>query len=79
MATESNVEPYPVVQLVEQYVDDELQQARKYDNRTPLDESGVYSLHCLAAKIYSAGYMDGGNALAERARREKFRDRTDGD
>jgi len=46
---------------------------RKYTNRTPLDESGVWSLHQLAAEIYAAGF-DEGSRTAERreqGRRER--------
>lgn len=57
-----------VVQLVDDYANRELEQARRYDNRQPLDESGIYSLQMLAAKIYALGYNDGENVAAHRER-----------
>lgn len=67
------VEPRVVVEQVEQYVDEELRDARKYENSTPLDESGVGSLHRLAANIYAIGFADGESASRERelARRRR--------
>lgn len=69
------IEPLAVVQHVEQYVDRELQDAEKYDNRDLLDESGIWSLHELAAKIYAQGYADGQAAESERSRHEARRAR----
>ena len=48
------IEPASVVQTVERYVDAELADVNKYENRSLLDESGIYSLHLLAADIYQA-------------------------
>lgn len=45
-----------VVQMVEEYVYKELSDAEKYENRSPLDESGIWSLHALAAEIYAAAF-----------------------
>lgn len=67
-------EPYEVVEMVERYVDKELDDARKFDNREPLDDSGVYSLHLLAAAIYAKGALDGERAASERERRRNQRD-----
>lgn len=53
------VEPKAIVDLVEGFVNDELRDDRKYTNRTPLDESGVWSLHQLAAEIYADGVAEG--------------------
>lgn len=55
----SIVEPKAIADLVEYFVNDEHGNAEKYINRTPLDESGVWSLHQLAAKIYAAGFEEG--------------------
>ena len=62
----SGVEPMVVVDLVEQYLSKELHDAEKYDNRELLDESGIYSLHALAAEIYSRGFQDGTNTALRR-------------
>lgn len=59
---EPRIEPRGVIDLVEQYVRSELSDAKKYSNRTPLDESGIWSLHQLAAKIYAFGYAQGEEA-----------------
>lgn len=61
---------YRVVGLVEQFV---RQQASQND--TTLDESAIYSLHLLAAQIYSAGYADGGTVVSEMSRHEARRER----
>ncbi len=57
-----------VAQAVEEYVDSELSDAAKYENRTPLDESGIRSLHRLAARIYQMGYDAGERVESERNR-----------
>lgn len=59
MTNERPVEPLDVAQSVESYVDGEFRDAAKYSNRELLDESGVYSLHELAARIYQMGFNDG--------------------
>lgn len=78
MASQRPPEPATVASMVEQYVYGELADAEKYDNRTPLDESGIYSLHRLAAEIYAVGWRDGDAAGSERehkaARRREGRD-----
>jgi len=53
------VEPNKIVDLVEGFVNDEYSDDSKYENRTPLDESGIWSLHQLAAEIYAAGFAEG--------------------
>lgn len=68
--------PVDVVQSVEGYVDSELADAAKYDNRQPLDESGVYSLHVLVAAAYGRGFADGEHAQAARALGRRARERT---
>ena len=59
MKTEPHIVTPEVVRLVDEYVSAELADAKKYSNSTPLDESGVFSLHRLAAEIYAHGYSDG--------------------
>jgi hypothetical protein len=78
MATEP-VEPLEVAERVERYVDRELTDARKYDNRAPLDDSGVWSLHRLAAEIYALGF-DAGEMVAgirHRGERQRAEERSD--
>lgn len=58
----SRVEPRDVVDMVERYVDKAHRDAAKYSNSELLDDSGVWSLHKLAAEIYAAGYRDGETA-----------------
>jgi hypothetical protein len=69
------IEPASVVALVETYVRQELANVARYENRQPLDESGIYSLHCLASEIYMAGIQDGEAAANARTsgRRERMR------
>lgn len=62
-----------IVLAVEEYVDTELQQAEKYTNRTPLDDSGIWSLHALAADLYAMGFDDGQRVEAERGRHQRRR------
>lgn len=69
------IEPPAVIDLVEQYIDTELHQAEKSSNRMPLDDSGCWSLHRLAADIYARGHEDGQRTESERARREARRRR----
>lgn len=62
----SRIEPQAVVDLVEEYVRKELSDAEKYENRDLLDESGIYSLHSLAADAYAKGYEDATRAVERR-------------
>ncbi len=71
---ESVVTP-EVVQLVDEYVRRELADAQKYDNSTPLDESGIYSLHLLAAQIFAKGYELGQTTADARHHGEHMRRR----
>lgn len=68
--------PSDVVDSVERYVDKEYADARQYENRSLLDESGVYSLHQLVAQAYARGWADGERVAAtkERGRRQRERD-----
>lgn len=68
--------PATVISDVERYVEDALENARKYDNSTPLDDSGVVGLHALAQRIYAAGWKDGCAAQREmdRGRYQRRRD-----
>ncbi|MCW6003901.1 hypothetical protein K1W54_04795 [Micromonospora sp. CPCC 205371] len=77
--SESIIEPREVAEAVERYVAQELAEARKYENRTPLDDSGVWSLHRLAANIFALGFAAGEQVADIRARGQRQRDReTDG-
>jgi hypothetical protein len=51
--------PADVADMVNQYIYGELSDTEKYDNREPLDDSGRYALHRLAADIYARGFDDG--------------------
>jgi hypothetical protein len=53
------IEPKAIAELVEDYVSDEYADVRKFDNRALLDESGIWTLHQMAADIYAAGFRDG--------------------
>lgn len=70
-------EPLDVAQLVEDYVSGELAQAEQYTNRHPLDDSGIYALHRLAADVYArgwkAGHIAGTQEQHQARRREKDR------
>lgn len=74
MADHTAIEPAEVVQLVERYVEHELSDAARFTNSTPLDESGIFGLHRLAAQIYAAGWRDGERSTVERARAQGRRD-----
>lgn len=67
------IEPSEVVRAVEAYVGKELSDARQYSNREPLDESGIWSLHRLAAEVYAMGYAAGEMAESERGRYQHVR------
>lgn len=72
------VEPLSVAQIVEQYVTDQYSDAAKYSNRKLLDESGVYDLHTLSAKIYALGFNEGRAVEDRRQSEQRFRDRDSG-
>lgn len=74
--SENNIEPPPVIDLVERYVDRELRDVEQYSNRTPLDSSGVWSLHQLARDVYALGVGDG---IAQEARRQSGQRNRDND
>lgn len=69
----STVEPLAVTHLVEQYVDEAVHAAIKYENSEPLDDNGVFVLHELAAQIYAMGWAEGHMVAGERQRRLKYR------
>lgn len=69
------IETPAVVQLIEEYIRCELRDATQFTNRTPLDESGIYDLHRVAARVYAAGWRDGERAAMERAHAQAQRDR----
>jgi hypothetical protein len=60
--------PTQLVTEIGMYVDDQFNRAAKYDNAEVLDDSGVYDLHTLAARIYAEGWQDGERAEGERQR-----------
>lgn len=62
----ARIVPTAVIDVVESYVHSELDDAQRYENRQPLDESGVWSLHRLAAEIYELGWGDGERAESRR-------------
>jgi hypothetical protein len=68
MPAEHIVVTQQVAEMVERYVEKALADARRYENSSLLDESGVYDLHCLAARIYAAGFDDGDRVAMVRAR-----------
>ena len=70
------IEPAEVALLVERYVDNALEKAAKYENSTPLDDSGVWDLHRLAAEIYAGGFGVGTQVqeIYERGQRQRRRD-----
>lgn len=45
-----------VVNAVDEYIGTETRQVERSSNREMLDESGIFSLHLLAAKIFAKGY-----------------------
>lgn len=67
----SRVVTQAVVQQVEEYIYSELSD----ENRTPLDESVIWSLHALAAGIYQLGFDDGERVESARARAQRLRER----
>lgn len=73
--SESRIATDAVVQLVEEYVRSELSDYGKYTNRTAFDDSGVFSLHRVAAQIYAHGFNDGERIAMEKARHEARRQR----
>lgn len=64
-----------VVALVDEHVRSEVDQARKYDNREPLDESGIFALHLLAAQVFAKGYELGQSTAEARHHGEHMRRR----
>jgi hypothetical protein len=73
--TDAHILPCEQVADVDRWVDSELSDAAKYDNRAPLDDSGVWSLHRLAAKMYAAGWDAGERAATERENAARRRER----
>ena len=74
MANDNPVEPLDVAQEVELFIDAEYRAAAKFSNREILDDSGAYSLHSLAARIYQMGFNDG--RAVEGWKRNEQRQRT---
>lgn len=73
--TEQRVEPAEVIDLVEDYVRRALNSAEQYSNSQPLDESGVYDLHRLAARVYAMGWAAGETAQQRRDSAARVRQR----
>lgn len=72
--TVHSIEPAEVAEVVERYVAEQLADTRQYDNRSPLDQSGVWSLHRIAADIYALGFAACERTAAVRARGERERE-----
>lgn len=73
--SDPRIEPQDIIQMVESYVGKELNDAEKFVNREPFDNSGVWSLHALAARIYARGFEDGEQAESERGNAQRRRER----
>lgn len=69
------IEPRPVVDLVERFVDKAHADAAKFDNVELLDESQVFSLHLTAAEIYALGFTEGVASAEARRHSQRVRDR----
>lgn len=52
-------EPRPVADKVDAFIRHERATAQTATNRTPLDASGAYDLHRLAADVHAMGWTDG--------------------
>lgn len=75
MSNDRTPEPLEVAQMVEEYIRSELDDSRKYSNRSPLDESGIWSLHALAAEIYALGWREGERVASQREHQALQRER----
>ena len=64
--TSRPIEPMNVVEMIDSYVRKALHDSDAYDNVELLDESGVWSLHRVAAEIYALGFRDGEDAESRR-------------
>lgn len=73
MTGEPRILPNDLISAVDLYAEKELSDADKYTNREPLDDSGIWSLHQLAAQIYARGWSDGERAEATRSTGERLR------
>jgi len=60
--------PADLVLEVEMWADKQIEDSINFVNREPLDESGIFTLHRLAASIYARGWGDGARAEGERLR-----------
>lgn len=69
------IEPMNIALMVDEYAATEHDAARRYENRELLDESGIYSLHELAARIYQHGFNDGRATEALRSQGSMRRER----
>lgn len=75
MADSQPPAPLEVTVLVESFVSSEHHDAAKFDNRSLLDQSGVWNLHDLAARIYALGFKDGRTAESVRESGVRQRER----
>lgn len=73
--SDNMIEPPNVIHLVDHYIDQEVRDAERYENRTPLDDSGAWSLHQLARDIYALGVADGAEQARARAGSQRQRER----
>ena len=73
------VEPLVIAQMVEQYATDQHSEADKYSNRELLDESGIFDLHTLAARIYALGFNEGAavESWRKHEQRQRIKDSSD--
>lgn len=72
--SESIIEPREVAEAVERYVAAEFAESRKFENRKPLDDSGVWSLHRLAATVFALGFAAGEHVADIRFRAQRGRE-----
>jgi hypothetical protein len=79
MSNEPKFLPAELVHEVERFISSEHEAATKFSNREPLDESGAFTLHRLAARIFAAGVEAGEFAEAARDRGRRERERALGD
>ncbi|OWL95541.1 hypothetical protein B7435_30100 [Mycolicibacterium peregrinum] len=70
--------PTEVTQAVEEYVFSEHFARDNKEDRSPLDESGIWELHRVAARIYAMGFEGGTRVQAQRSRADLQRARAAG-
>jgi len=70
----SDIEPQPVIELVERFVRREADTARQYDY-PPFSEDTVWDLHALAREVYALGVKDGATQERQRDQGQRARER----